>query len=862
MTQSRRQRSSHRWLVALLLSLAIALLPLFSWSAGETSLPASQYASTITAPFNQPSYYPITTDSPGPFFRPMGEWIGRLILPDEAEYQQFAQATQETDWAWLEVETAPPGQQALVGQTVRLAWQPQPLVQAYVKKASRDVQFAPEIQQTWEGGVIHPLRLNGRSQVGPLQSVAGAHPYDDVTVQLQGQVTVDPTTMPATLRVAREPMQESGRFAALVKLIEPVPPDDPADLPEQCPGAPPCPSDRFRVRHYNPASRAFDGPATIIRIPQQPADWIGVYNMSVRELAQSPAGEAGWYIYGANDATGLFTVQSMLPRSLVQLTPQRVVLGLQPGLRYVTQGNWQDAANRYGQIDTVLVDGTAQTPDAAIAAWKLGDRLLAMHLYGGRGGTQPRSEQNVLGTYAGHFSFGMGQVIPDPFTQEPILHYDYLQVYGNGVDGTLSGPNTWANYAGNLRRGVIGTRPLSDVLVKLAPLTAEYQFGDTSLSFYNELLRELSLIGARYRIGDGSGSATITSATSCVQDSSQALFLTLWRFRDKIEANPEWVAWMKAHPDAPTTQNFAELVALSRDLAQQLTPLGVVRWDWQQNAEVLTGMRPDDAFISIDDFQPKNLLTGLISWRTAMPRQAHDELALLFLRHGAALWFLRPNQIGGVDPGLAPLEPTLLLGAWKLPGTETPLLSYLVIRTFGGVTLPTPGDWLTALLLLLGFGAIALPLGFARNFLHWQPVALPWYRQLLWLLRLLLVPALLQEYVFRVLLNYYPTRYIPPLNWWGMALLALGLFMGFQWGYGQLRRSRRAVLHHPLFLSLITLLGLTNTLAYWLTGSLWTITAIHWVVMAVWWLLLGRRSRFQPQSAADGPEAAIGGSVI
>ena len=138
----------------------------------------------------------------------------------------------------------------------------------------------------------------------------------------------------------------------------------------------------------------------------------------------------------------------------------------------------------------------------------------------GRGGTQPNSEKLVAGTYAGHFSFGLAQVVADPFTQDPILAVDYLQVYGNGNDGTLSGATTWSNYMGNLRRGILGTRPVSDVLVKLDPLTSDYTFGKTKFSFFNELLGELSLIGARYRIGDGSGDSTITAATSCVQDYS------------------------------------------------------------------------------------------------------------------------------------------------------------------------------------------------------------------------------------------------------------------------------------------------------------------------------------------------------
>jgi len=285
----------------------------------------------------------------------------------------------------------------------------------------------------------------------------------------------------------------------------------------------------------------------------------------------------------------------------------------------------------------------------------------------------------------------VAQVVRDPFTDDLMFDVDYLQVFGNGGDGTMSGGQSWMHYMGSMRRGFMGTRPISDVLVRLDTLTEDYDFGGTKLSFFNELLAQLSLVGARYRIGDGSGDSTITSATSCVQDSAQALFITLRRFQNKIESNPQYVQWMRDNPNHPTTLRFKKLVALGKDLAVQLTPFGVVRWDWAQNADVLTGVATDTPFISIDNFRPRNLLTGLISWRTALPRQAHDEFAKIFLLNGASLWFLRPNQIGGNDPTIAPLEATLIFGAWKIPGTQIPWLSFLIMRVFGAATIPSAG---------------------------------------------------------------------------------------------------------------------------------------------------------------------------
>jgi predicted Abi (CAAX) family protease len=40
-------------------------------------------------------------------------------------------------------------------------------------------------------------------------------------------------------------------------------------------------------------------------------------------------------------------------------------------------------------------------------------------------------------------------------------------------------------------------------------------------------------------------------------------------------------------------------------------------------------------------------------------------------------------------------------------------------------------------------------------------------------------------------------------------------------------------------LTLYTFLGLACSIAYWLTGSLWTITILHWLAMSAWILRLG-----------------------
>jgi predicted Abi (CAAX) family protease len=59
----------------------------------------------------------------------------------------------------------------------------------------------------------------------------------------------------------------------------------------------------------------------------------------------------------------------------------------------------------------------------------------------------------------------------------------------------------------------------------------------------------------------------------------------------------------------------------------------------------------------------------------------------------------------------------------------------------------------------------------------------------------------------------------------------------------------------PVFLGLSALLGLTCTIAYWLTGSLWTISLIHWVVVVIWLLYLNGYDQvgIEPTSGGDSP---------
>lgn len=840
-----------RW-KGLLVWFGIAVIAAFFLHVPLSAAWESQYAVTGRAPFNQPDFYPIAQSLPADLYRPTGNWVGRLILPTVQQQQG-----ETADWVWMQVYHAPAEAKALIGQQVRVEWSQQPDVQRYVKAVTRDVKFSPKVEESRRStGNLHPDRLNGRSQVGPLQSIAGARPKDDVIVTLKRAIVTLQARGTATLQIETEPVLETGRFYTLVKLLQPVTTAKNPFIPKVCPGRQPCASELFRVQHYNPATGQFDGVQETVRIPQQPRDGFGVFASTPRDLQKSPAGEAGWYLYGAQDKTGLFTVQAIKPRSLFQLQPQRVLLNEAAGLDYLNYENWKETEQLKGRLQTVLVDATASQPEVAIANWQLGDRALVMHLFGGRGGKH--GEAPVLGTVTGHFSYGLAEVVRDPFTNELQFDVRYQQVYATNIEGVIAGTNTWTNYMGNLQRGWLGTRPVNDVIVQLDEIGQDYDFGGNPLSPFEELMRQLSIINARYRVGDGTGGADVTPATSCVQDSNQALFLTVQRIRERVESSPAMQSWWTDHPEHPTVQRFERLIALGNDLEQQLAPFGIVRADWKSNANALSGteIQPRD-FIHAKDDTPENLLSAFTSWRTILPRQSQDELSILFLRHGAKLWFLRTNQVGGYDPDIFPIAPTQAFGRWTLPGTQASIGAVLFTRLLGSLKVPSLWDWGVTAGALLIYAAIALPIGLSTGFLRIKPWKTTKLHYLLLALRLFFLPALVEELVARVLLLPYPRAGVTWQMWTLWAIVSLIGFIAYHpLNAKTLYKPGYPTFFDPVFLTLTGLLGAICTVTYLLTGALLTITVLHWVVVVVWLIGLGGMLKLHPDAAGAEADSA------
>ncbi|MBW4526240.1 MAG: CAAX protease [Phormidium tanganyikae FI6-MK23] len=589
----------------------------------------SNYELYKQADFNDYTNYPLSQTVDPQFYCPIAPWIGRLILPHSSERRQVR-------GVWFEVHHAAPNYESLIGKRVLLRWANDPTVKQWVQTVTHDVHFSIDAEYSSEyGGAIHPVRLNHWQKVDPLESLAGAHPTDDLIVMLEGAVEVEKSHSSTALYIRDQPVEITGRYYGLVQFK--------AAIPD---------TDRFQVQHFNSVSRRFDCSIEIVRLPQVLMDQNQIYPSTTRNLERSPLNEAGWYIYGAKDAAGIFVVQSIAPRSLFRLQPDRVVFGSKTSYRYVRQDSWANVVEQKGKASSVLCVGHRQHEDnqTAIDDWKIGDRALLLHVYGGIGGNKKEPAASTP-LFFGHFSYGLATVVLDPISNERRFEIQYYQVYSQNTDGLTTGTLHWSRYMGDRQFGWLGTRPVCDILIKFEPFTGEFDFNGNRRSALDRMLHHLEAMTARYRIGDGTGGTFVGPANNCAQDSNQALFASIRSLSQAIDQKESLLqTWMVQHPDQ--AKRYQQLVAVKTKLYRKLQPFGSPRADWESNEFNLGTTLEDDPL--------RNLWTGLGSWRTLLPRKASDSIVEVFLQHGASVWVLRTNQVGGYDPDIAPIAPMTL----------------------------------------------------------------------------------------------------------------------------------------------------------------------------------------------------------
>ncbi|WP_416674217.1 CAAX protease [Egbenema bharatensis] len=594
-----------------------------------TSVKLSNYEHYIQAgAFNCPSYYPIQQSLSPEWYRPIGNWMGRLILP-KAEERKTVRGV------LFEVYHTDTAHQHLVGQIVQLRWNHDPIVQMLVRAVKQDIHFSAEASYTSKyGGMVHPDRLNHWLQVGPLESLAGSRPEDDIIVMLNEPVEVEGSI----LRIGSQPVQISGRFYALVQFLESI-----------------ANTDQFRVVHFNRASRQFDGLQEVIRLPAVvKSEEYGSTPSTTRDLEKSLLNETGWYIYGAQDASGMFVVQSLGLRALFRLQPDEVVFGKKASYHYIRKRAWADAKAQKGRITSVLcagqLDAASSAIQSAIDEWQEGDRALVVHTYGGIGGNH-KEPAAATPIFFGHFAFGLAIVIREPLANELRFDLRYEQVYTHNTDGIIAGTLHWSRYMGDRQFGWLGNRPVCDLLIKQDAFTKDFDFNGVQRSALYYTLMQLQVMTARYRTGDGTGGTYVGPANNCAQDSNQALFASLKYMENQVRANVETIRQWQAENPAQA-ERFEQLLQLGHELRQYLQPLSGDYSAWERGEFNLGS--------SLEDQPLRNLINGLGSWRTMFPRYASDTVVRIFLKYNASVWVLRTNQVGGYDPDIEPITPMTL----------------------------------------------------------------------------------------------------------------------------------------------------------------------------------------------------------
>jgi uncharacterized protein len=155
------------------------------------------------------------------------------------------------------------------------------------------------------------------------------------------------------------------------------------------------------------------------------------------------------------------------------------------------------------------------------------------------------------------------------------------------------------------------------------------------------------------------------------------------------------------------------------------------------------------------------------------------------------------------------------------------------------LTVPRGRAWPVALVLLLVYGLMIVPIGFSLHFLTWSP-RLEFWTVFGVSIGSLGMPGLTEELIFRGLLVPHPTEPLPPMmrRFWISASWAL--FFVYH-----LNPWAPRLFWQPMFLLGMGLLGVACTVSYLQSRSVWTAVLIHWAIVVSWLLLFGGLAQFQ-----------------
>ena len=156
-------------------------------------------------------------------------------------------------------------------------------------------------------------------------------------------------------------------------------------------------------------------------------------------------------------------------------------------------------------------------------------------------------------------------------------------------------------------------------------------------------------------------------------------------------------------------------------------------------------------------------------------------------------------------------------------------------------TRPDLGN-LGVIMIAIAYAFLSLFLGLTSGFLEWNPCDSK--RVIIRVvITSLFAPAILEELAFRVLLLPYSSGQlsVSDLRW---SIFALLLFVIYHPANAlTFFPQGRETFFDPLFLGLAGMLGITCTVVYYQSGSLWLPVLFHWLAVVLWLLCFGGLKR-------------------
>jgi len=160
------------------------------------------------------------------------------------------------------------------------------------------------------------------------------------------------------------------------------------------------------------------------------------------------------------------------------------------------------------------------------------------------------------------------------------------------------------------------------------------------------------------------------------------------------------------------------------------------------------------------------------------------------------------------------------------------------------LTVPTLESWLITALLLLIIALTCLPIGFQSGLLDIRVLHLSFLGIVKILVSRFFFPCFAEELLFRVLLLPSPTPNTSVNIQLTRALISLVLYViGHPIFAALFYQKAFGVFTNPGFLLSTLILGITLTISYWHSRSIWTPVVIHWIVVIVWLIIFDGYSK-------------------